>query len=142
MVSLLRCEDFPLFIEEAQALWDEVRSVTGCVDDIVSIQCVDEQEMQTLNARYRGKHAPTNVLTFSYESEHDIAICMEVAKREANERNVDIRDYTALLVVHACLHAAGLDHDRSPEEADRTREYERIVLAACGFVSQALSDVY
>lgn len=145
MLVLSRCEDLPLSQEEVQSLWDAVCEKAGYDNQSqVSIQCVDEHEILSLNKKYRGKDAPTNILTFSYGEDegHDIALCMSVAIAEAAQRKADIRDYCALLLAHAFLHAAGLDHESSPEEDARTREYERAVLTQCGFVSQALSDVY
>lgn len=144
MLLLSRCEDLPLNQTEAQLLWGAVRKAIKCPDDHVSVQCVGENEIRSLNKQYRNKDKSTNVLTFSYgaEEEHDVALCMDVARREATERNIAIRDYAALLLVHAFLHVGGLDHDSSPEEAKRTQEYERTILEQCHFASQALSDVY
>ncbi len=145
MLVLSHCEELPLMQEDVQSLWDAVREKTGYQEqDQVSIQCVSEDKIRLLNKQYRSKDAPTNVLTFSYGDNegHDIALCMSIAVSEAADRKVDIRDYAALLLVHALLHAAGLDHDHSAQEDARTKEYERAVLTRCGFVSQALSDVY
>src|SRR3989344_5866569 len=104
MLVLSHCEELPLTQEDVQSLWDAVREKTGYREkDQISIQCVDEAEIRSLNQRYRGKDAPTNVLTFSYgEGQgHDIALCMSIALSEAADRKADIRDYAALLLAHA-----------------------------------------
>ena len=144
MPCMLDCEEFPLTKQEVDTLWELVRNEKNLPDDTIAIRCVDTQEVRRLNALYRGKDTPTNVLTFSYEedSEHDIALCMDVAIQEAKDRDMDIRDYCALLVVHALLHAGGMDHERSEQEAQHTEELERTILQQAGFVPKALSDVY
>lgn len=115
-------------------------------DDVVSVRGVSPQEIRTLNRTYRNKDQDTNVLTFSYPEsdcfEHDIALCIDVARREAQERGIVLRDYVALLIVHAMLHAIGLDHERSEAELQTTQVLEREILLECGFVSTSLSDVY
>lgn len=115
-------------------------------DDIVSVRPVSLEEITDLNSRYRNKKASTNILTFSYTDaspyEHDIALCIDVATDEAKERDIPLRDYVALLIVHAMLHAAGMDHEVSVEEDTKTRVLEQAILSECGFVPVALSDVY
>lgn len=143
----LVCAQSPLSSEAVRGLWDAllVRFPDKKNDD-VSIRCVSLQEITDFNLRYRGKSSPTNILTFSYTDaaphEHDIALCLDIAEHEAKLRGVALRDYTALLLVHAMLHAAGLDHEKSPEEDTKVRELEEEVLSECGFVSGSLSDVY
>ena len=138
------CKDFPLTEKELQSLWHMARDRSNMPDDDVAMRCVSADEIQRLNKEYRNKDAPTNILTFSYapEGEHDIALCLEVARSEAHARAIAIRDYVALLVVHGLLHVCGMDHEESKESEITMQEKEREVLLACGFVSSALSDVY
>lgn len=144
MFSLVPCEGFPLTQEDGDALWNAVRIRMNIPDTEITLQCVSREEIQRLNLLYRQKDAPTNVLTFSYgdDDEHDIALCMDVANAEAGERGIALRDYVALLTVHALLHACGVDHEKSHEDLVRMESLEREVLSDCGFVSHALSDVY
>ncbi len=114
--------------------------------DTVSVRYVSVSEITDLNHRYRGKKSPTNVLTFSYTDdvpyEHDIALCSDIAEAEAKHRGVALRDYTALLLTHAMLHAAGLDHEQSVADNERMRTLEREIVSECGFAPVALKDVY
>lgn len=144
MPCRMECEESILSDKEIASLWDAVRTKTGFTDDAVTIRCVSKEEIHDLNMRYRTKDHPTNVLTFSYTdpSEHDIALCMDVAKQEAAQRSVSLRDYTALLVVHGLLHVTGMDHEASPAEDEKTQALEREILNECGFVPVSLSDVY
>jgi probable rRNA maturation factor len=136
----------PLQPEEVERLWQETIRIRTSLDAQVNIKCVSEDEMRTLNKQYRQKDAPTNVLTFSYPStssgqvgEHDIALCLPVAEQEAAARGVGLRDYVALLLVHAFLHAAGMDHERSEAEAHTTEQLEREILRAVGFAGDTLA---
>lgn len=126
-------ESSPLTVAEVVRLWEETRTRRDFPDQEVNIKFVSADEVRTLNERYRGKDALTNVLTFSYEGEHDIALCLEVAAEEAQARGVALRSYVALLLVHAFLHATGMDHERSQTEARSTEQAERDILQAAGF---------
>lgn len=141
------CAASPVSSGEATKLWDAVTErFPSAADDAVAIRCVSVDEITHLNNQYRKKQSPTNVLTFSYTDTvphtHDIALCMDVAIAEATQRGIATRDYIALLLVHAMLHAVGLDHERSLDEDTRTRTIEREIVATCGFVPASLSDVY
>ena len=135
------------FDPDYAALWDAVCiRFPDRLHDSVSVRFVSVEEVIDLNSRYRHKNSETNVLTFSYTDtvpyEHDIALCIRVAEQEAAQRGVGLRDYLALLVVDAMLHAAGLDHEQSLAEHQKTRALEKEILSECGFVSASLSDVY
>jgi metalloprotein, YbeY/UPF0054 family len=134
----LQCDESPLQVAEVERLWEEARQYRNFSDEQVNIRCVSAEEMRTLNGQYRGQDKATNVLTFSYPEEHDVALCLEVGRKEAAERGMSLRDYTALLLTHAFLHAAGLDHERSEREAEETKTAERIILERAGFSALSL----
>lgn len=146
MINFSGAENFPLKLTQVERLWQETIRARDFPDEAVNITCVSLEEMRTLNKQYRGIEKPTNVLTFSYGptpgevASHDIAFCLPIAEHEAGERRVTLRDYVALLLVHAFLHATGMDHERSEEEADRTKQAERNILAAAGFETSSLGD--
>ncbi|HLC49655.1 MAG TPA: rRNA maturation RNase YbeY [Candidatus Andersenbacteria bacterium] len=144
MPLTLQCEHFPLTEKELEDLWQATRERMHVPDDTVTLECVSIAEIQRLNREYRNKDVPTNILTFSYapDTDHDIALCMDIAAQEASERSVALREYTALLVVHALLHVSGEDHEKSKQDSLHTAQAEREILLACGFVPEGLSDVY
>ncbi|MEX1997255.1 MAG: rRNA maturation RNase YbeY [Candidatus Andersenbacteria bacterium] len=144
----LQCSTLPLTAKEVEQLWQAVITQRGFRDEVVAIRCISEAEIQQLNATYRGKNQPTNVLTFSYgqndtwpghdsDAHHDVPLCLAVAKREAAARGLKLKDYAALLLVHAFLHITGMDHERSDQEALSTAEAERAILTTCGFSAVA-----
>lgn len=123
----------PLTALEIQQLWQATITYRAWPDDTVGIACVTVAMMQQLNAKYRQQDRPTNILTFSYEGEHDIVLCFAVAEQEARERSVLIRNYVALLLVHAFIHATNLDHDHSAADQQEAQQAEREILLRCGF---------
>ena len=64
---------------------------------------------------------------------HDIVLCLAVAEREAEAREMMLRDYAAWLLVHAFLHVTGLDHESSDQAAASTTQAEVAILAAAGY---------
>lgn len=110
---------------------------TGPVEVVIRI--VDEAESRMLNARYRGKDRPTNVLSFPFEapagveSRHlgDLVICADVVEREAAQQGKKPEHHWAHMVVHGVLHLGGLDHHtEAAAECMETRE--RQILARFG----------
>lgn len=140
MINFSQSENLPLKREEVERLWQATIARRKFRDDQVNIKCVSLAEVRTLNKDYRHKDAPTNVLTFSYATEHDIALCLEVAQAEAQQRGAALRDYVALLLTHAFLHATGLDHERSEAEAVQTQLDEKAILQEAGFEQVSLID--
>lgn len=93
-------------------------------DAEITLRLVGNDEGRELNARFRGKDYPTNVLTFAYDADApagrrvraaslqaDIVVCLPVVLREAAEQRKAPRDHLGHLVVHGVLHAQGMDHE-------------------------------
>ena len=94
----------------------------------VSILLTNDQQMRSLNNRYRNKDAPTNVLSFpspentamAEDAGHvlgDIALSAQTIIREAAEQSKTVPDHLAHLLVHGLLHLLGYDHDVDDEAA-------------------------
>lgn len=96
---------------------DEPRPVPGVATEL-SIRLVDEAESRELNHQYRGKDAPTNVLSFPAELPPglpidllgDLVICAPVVEREARQQGKPAAAHWAHMVVHGTLHLLGYDH--------------------------------
>ena len=117
-----------------------------CVE--ISVKFTDDAEVGSLNAAYRGKDRPTNVLSFPmFEAElldslvmanggevllGDIVLAAGVCVAEAEEKHISVRDHAAHLVVHGTLHLLGYDHEQGEEEAGAMEAVEREALAALG----------
>jgi rRNA maturation RNase YbeY len=100
----------------------------------LSLALVDDAAMTALNAEHRGKHQPTDVLSFSLvEGAHagfrgallgDVVIDVEQAARQARRARRPLDDELARLVIHGVLHLLGHDHEHDAE-ARRMRVEER-----------------
>ena len=105
-------------------------SLLGCTDARIAV----------LNADFRGKPQPTNVLSWPSEDRAaetdggaparprpgpaddpaelgDIAIAWETCQREADEVGRPVADHVTHLLVHGTLHLLGYDHIRDKDAA-------------------------
>ena len=103
----------------------------------LTIRFVNRTEGQALNSQFRTKAYATNVLTFLYgvsqnELTADIVICMPVVTSEARDQGKAVKAHLAHLVVHGCLHAAGLDH-MTQRDAKAMEAREVAILKNLGF---------
>ncbi|WP_304640407.1 rRNA maturation RNase YbeY [Pseudomonas sp.] len=105
----------------------------------LTIRLVDEPESQELNATYRGKDYPTNVLSFPSDLPPelnipllgDLVICAPVVAREAAEQGKPLAGHWAHMVIHGCLHLVGYDHI-DDDDAEQMEALERRLLAELG----------
>jgi probable rRNA maturation factor len=107
-----------------------VAAATGDEAVSLSIRLVDAEESRRLNAEYRGKDRPTNVLSFPLELPGrvlaelpsrpigDLAICAPLVLSEAAEQGKPPEHHWAHLTIHGVLHLLGHDHE---EEAEASR---------------------
>ena len=105
----------------------------------ISVLLVGPAASRALNARYRGRHRPTNVLSFPAPPGAvsascllgDLVICPAVLRAEARAQHKSARAHWAHLVVHGVLHLAGYDHERK-DDARRMERREVRVLRGLG----------
>ena len=114
-----------------QAIADEVCAATLAHFSIfgaeISLLACDDARIAGLNAAFRGKPTPTNVLSWPSEERGadvaggvpqppedlelgDIAIAYDTVAREAAEAGKDFESHLRHLLVHATLHLLGYDH--------------------------------
>lgn len=113
----------------------------------LGIACVDETYSQQLNAQYRQKDKPTNVLSFPSEIPADIVdeldyyplgdlvICLPVVWAESQTQGKTVQQHFIHLVVHGVLHLLGYDHEISPEDAEEMEQLEIEILAQLGIAN-------
>lgn len=102
----------------------------------LTILLSNDAKLKELNALFRGKNKPTNVLSFPADPNPDahlgdVAIAYGVVKREADESGKRFADHLAHLAIHGALHLLGHDHEK-PKEAARMEGLEREILAEFG----------
>lgn len=100
----------------------------------IGVVLADNAAVQALNKRWRGKDAPTNVLSFATGEPHllgDIVLAVETVAREAAEQGKPLAHHLRHLVIHGVLHLLGYDHEH-PRDATRMENRERRILATFG----------
>lgn len=112
----------------------------------VSLLFTGDEDIQEINAEWRGQDKPTNVLSFpAYPIAPgdqpgpmlgDIAIARETVEREAVALEKSFDEHLTHLLVHGFLHLFGYDH-MTAEEAEEMEGLETRILASLG-----LSDPY
>ena len=91
----------------------------------ISVLLGSDPTLLELNRAWRGKDAPTNVLSFPAPPLQpgapgprplgDIALALETVAREASAEGKSIADHLMHLVVHGMLHLLGRDHEDAAE---------------------------
>ena len=80
----------------------------------LSVALVDPETIRDLNARFRGKDEPTDVLSFEVDGPYgemagEVVVCPECASPEMGLEE---------LVVHGALHLGGMDHGEDFEGSE------------------------
>ena len=104
----------------------------------ISVTLTGDEQVRTLNAKWRGKNKPTNVLSFPMADERDlgranvavselllgdIVLARGVCESEAAEKGLSVEQHATHLMVHGTLHLLGYDHQRDDDASDmETRE--------------------
>jgi probable rRNA maturation factor len=99
----------------------------------LSVRLTSDDQVQALNAHWRGKDKPTNVLSFPLaatdELENaradgpelmlgDVVLARGVCAAEAADKALPLETHAAHLLVHGTLHLLGYDHDDDRAAAD------------------------
>jgi probable rRNA maturation factor len=114
----------------------------------ISVTLTGDEQVRTLNAKWRGKDKPTNVLSFPMADERDltaanvadtelllgdIVLARGICEAEAIEKGISVAGHAVHLVVHGTLHLLGYDHqddrDASDMEAREVRALKRLGIA-------------
>ncbi len=114
----------------------------------ICIRVVGSVESRRLNRVFRGKDAPTNVLSFPASAQErafdaalgDLAICAAVVAQEARAQDKPLAAHWAHMVVHGVLHLLGHDHRRD-REARRMERLEVEILQSFGYQNPYLRVV-
>jgi probable rRNA maturation factor len=125
----------PVATTRLEALSRLVLRAEGVPNAMVSITLLSSRAMARLNQRHLGHRGATDVITFALDDDGsgvlvaDIYICPEVARRQARDWGVGVREELARLVVHGTLHACGWEHpvDAERETSDMWKRQERLL---------------
>ena len=108
----------------------------------LSLAVVADEEMASLNKRYRSQDKSTDVLSFPFlakgadkkfpENTNDqdlgeVVIAHGVADRQAKEKNHSLQEELRVLYIHGLLHLLGYDHESDSEQIEM-EELEQEIL--------------
>jgi probable rRNA maturation factor len=112
-------------------------------DAMLSITFVSNAAMARLNAKHLGHRGATDVISFGFRGSGthapvvgDIYIAPAMARANALEHGVPVREELARLVVHGTLHVLGYDHPeadarmKSPMWKRQERVLARVLASA------------
>jgi len=115
----------------------------------LSLVVCDDAFIRPLNRDYRGKDAPTDVLSFAMQEGEavreddpvlgDLVISAETAARQAEEQGHGLDAELRVLLVHGLLHLLGYDHEVDEDEAEQMRAAEATLLTELGGVVGLIS---
>ncbi len=109
----------------------------------VAVLLTDDRTVRDLNARFRDRDRPTNVLSFPAPDTArphlgDIVLAHGVCAAEAKDQGKTLADHLSHLVIHGVLHLMGHDHE-AEAEAEAMEAHERMLLAGIGVPDPYLS---
>ncbi|WP_413154287.1 rRNA maturation RNase YbeY [Bartonella sp. cb54] len=103
----------------------------------VSLLFTDDKHMAQINAQWRNKNKPTNVLSFPAFPLKvgqpprlmlgDIVIARETVALEAKKEGKSFEDHLTHMIVHGVLHLLGYNHEID-DEAQQMEKLEREIL--------------
>ncbi len=138
----VEADDWTDAVEDVEAVVERaavaaLEAAQGDAGGGVVILLTDDETVRDLNARFRDRDRPTNVLSFPAADMPgmegpmplgDIVLAYGVCAREAEEQSKTLRNHLTHLVVHGVLHLLGRDH-MDDAEAEAMEAEERGVLA-------------
>lgn len=107
-------------LDEMRRLCALTAASAGVRDGHVAIEFVDARRISELNARYRQKPEPTDVLSFPVDGAGPVEAARELGDVIiCPEHTQDVRE----AIVHGVLHLLGMDHETDGGEMlERQRE--------------------
>lgn len=110
----------------------------------MSLLACDDARIAELNAEFRGRPSPTNVLSWPAAEPPtgrpgqaepvflgDLALAFETCRQEAEAAGIPLEHHAAHLIVHGCLHLLGYDH-QGERDAATMEAIETKTLASMG----------
>ncbi len=133
--------DIPAMAVETFSVAAARLGLPGDLVSEISLTLADDETVRAVNAEWRNKDKPTNILSFPMADLApgerpgpllgDLLVAFETVAREADEEAKAFADHFRHLLVHGFLHLMGLDH-MVDTEADDMEAAEIAILAEFG----------
>lgn len=124
------------------------QAALGTVEGGVVVLLTNDETVRDLNARFRDRDRPTNVLSFPAAEMRipgqapplgDLVLAYGVCAAEAVAQGKTLADHLSHLTVHGVLHLLGRDHE-DEAEAEAMEAEERTLLASLGVADPYRAD--
>ena len=135
------CHDVEIDTAPTIADAEQLLGALSLTEAELSVVFCDDGFIQSLNRDFRGKDAPTDVLSFAQREGEDadpddpvlgdVIISVQTAQRQAREWGYETTRELRVLLVHGLLHLLGHDH-LEPDEASQMQSEERRLLILLG----------
>ena len=136
-----RQRHIPLDLKKIRRVAQKILADLALPDAELSILFVNDVQIQELNRRYLRRDKPTNVIAFpmrkgEYATLHphilgDLAISVEMAKRQSNRFGLNPMQMVTLLMIHGILHLVGYEHEGTRKGAREMALKQKELLQKC-----------
>ncbi|HOO58959.1 MAG TPA: rRNA maturation RNase YbeY [Candidatus Mcinerneyibacteriales bacterium] len=122
--------EIPFEMRQLEEMEQRMLDYFGLTGSDVDLYFTDDEEIRSLNKRYRERDKATDVLSFPLKDRWDsslgeIIISLETADRQ--KEGQPLSDEVLQLFVHGLLHLLGYDHE-TEEDSGKMRPLERMFL--------------
>ena len=136
-------------LPEAAAVAERAATAAlGAAEGGVVVLLTDDETVRDLNARFRDRDRPTNVLSFPAAEMiipgqaaplGDVVLAHGVCVAEAVAQGKTLADHLSHLTVHGVLHLQGYDHE-TDAEAVQMENLETEIITQMGYADPYLSE--
>ncbi|QTC93378.1 rRNA maturation RNase YbeY [Brevundimonas goettingensis] len=137
----IEADDWTDALPDAEAIVERAaQAALGATEGGLVVLLTDNGAVQLLNAQFRDKDRPTNVLSFPGGEVQmpgapphlgDIVLAFGICRDEAKAQGKSLANHLSHLVIHGTLHVLGRDHE-DEAEAEAMEAEERTLLASLG----------
>lgn len=104
----------------------------------LTIRLSNDQEVKTLNFKWKGVNKPTNILSFINDDKvlsfknnmmylGDLIISYETLLKEVKNKKIDLQDHLSHILIHGILHLKGYTHDNEEDTRLMQNEEKRLL---------------
>ncbi len=119
-----------LSVSDIEQVVSATQRAVKCSPADVSVHMIGDMRMTTMNAQFRGKSYPTDVLSFPTDDAHDrgdIFICVPQIMRQSKQFGVSPKEECVRMLAHGVLHLLGYDHQTKQDADEMFSIQEKVV---------------
>jgi len=109
------------YIQNISSELEKQNIKSGLLKKKLILAFIHEEEMQTLNRKFRKKNSTTDILSFSPVEENslgELALCLPVIYQTRPDIFSN-KEWLYYLILHGILHLLGFEHEKGKAEAQK-----------------------